>query len=106
MSTHPRHRAGLIAAAAGVIAVAMTDAQLWALKGAGLHVAEPPGGAAIARLFSTLQANWEWFIFIAAGLVLAFAFGMMAFGSQRAPDRIFTVGGGLLGLLFIPTILH
>lgn len=106
MSTHPRRSAVLVAAAAGVIGAAVSDAQLWALRAAGIHVVEPKGGNAIASLFNTLQANWEWLIFTAAGLALAFVFGLMAFGSQRAPDRVFQIGAGLIGLLFIPTILH
>jgi hypothetical protein len=79
---------------------------LWALKAAGLTGKAPDGSSAITQLIATLTSNWEWLIGTGIGLVLMLIAGMMMFGSQRAPDHLFRVIGGImLILIVIPAVL-
>jgi hypothetical protein len=88
-----------VSAAAGVV-------QLWALKAAGLNIAEPDGGGAISGIINTLQANWEWLILTGIGLALSIVFGLVVFGSQRAPEHAFRIAGGIIGIVVvIPAVL-
>jgi integral membrane sensor domain MASE1 len=80
--------------------------ELAALKAAGLTGTAPSGSAAITQLIATLTSNWEWLIGTGVGLVLVLIAGMMMFGSQRAPDHLFRVIGGImLILIVIPAVL-
>jgi multidrug transporter EmrE-like cation transporter len=55
---------------------------------------------------STLQANWEWLILTGIGLALAIVFGLVIFGSQRAPEHVFRIAGGIIGIVVvIPAVL-
>jgi hypothetical protein len=79
---------------------------LAALKAAGLTGTAPSGSGAITQLIATLTSNWEWLIGTGVGLVLVLIAGMMMFGSQRAPDHLFRVIGGImLILVVIPAVL-
>jgi hypothetical protein len=79
---------------------------LSALKAAGLTGKAPDGSSAITQLIATLTSNWEWLIGTGIGLVLMLIAGMMMFGSQRAPDHLFRVIGGImLILIVIPAVL-
>ena len=80
--------------------------ELCALKAAGLKGVAPQGSGAISTLISTLTTNWEWLISTGVGLVLVLLAGLMVFGSQRAPDHLFRVIGGImLILIVIPAVL-
>lgn len=89
--------AGLMGLAAGELA---------ALRAAGLTGRAPKGSAVITHLIATLTSNWEWLIGTGVGLVLMLVAGSMMFGSQRAPDHLFRVIGGImLILIVIPAVL-
>ena len=103
--TIPRLSIRLLPAA--VAAAAMPIAfELCALKAAGLKGVAPKGAGVITALISTLTSNWEWLIATGVGLVLMILAGLMIFGSQRAPDHLFRVVGGImLILIVIPAVL-
>ena len=93
-----------------VVAVAVAFAGglpgLAALRAAGLNGTAPAGAAAFRQLISTLTSNWEWLIGTGVGLVLVLIAGLMIAGSQRAPDHLFRVIGGImLILIVIPAVL-
>lgn len=99
-------RFGLLCRAVGVLLVASTGCGLAALKSAGLTGSAPQGSGVIKQLITTLTSNWEWLIGTGVGLVLVLIAGMMMFGSQRAPDHLFRVIGGImLILVVIPAVL-
>ena len=98
-----------LAIAALVVPVVFFGAagELAALEAAGLTGVAPTGGAVITHMISTLQSNWEWLIGTGVGLVLVMIAGLMIFGSQRAPDHLSRVIGGiLLILVVIPAVLR
>jgi hypothetical protein len=81
-------------------------AQLAALRAAGLNGTAPAGAGAFKQLVSTLTSNWEWLIGTGVGLVLVLIAGLMIAGSQRAPEHLFRVIGGImLILVVIPAVL-
>jgi hypothetical protein len=92
---------------ATLVAVALPVAfELCALKAAGLKGVAPKGSGAVAGLIRTLTNNWEWLIATGVGLVLVLLAGLMVFGSQRAPEHLFRVIGGImLILIVIPAVL-
>jgi hypothetical protein len=97
-----RHRfvLGLLAGMTALVAA------LDALRAAGLNGTAPAGAGAFKALISTLTSNWEWLIGTGVGLVLVLIAGLMIAGSQRAPDHLFRVIGGImLILIVIPTVL-
>ena len=95
-----------VAGAAATLLVLFATAELAALKAAGLTGTMPTGGKAIEGLISALQSNWEWLIGTGVGLVLVLIAGLMIAGSQRAPDHLFRVIGGImLILIVIPAVL-
>ncbi|HEX8157213.1 MAG TPA: hypothetical protein VF526_07485 [Solirubrobacteraceae bacterium] len=76
------------------------------LKAAGLTGAPPPNAKLIESLIGTMTSNWLWLVATGVGLVLVLVSGMLAFGSQRAPDVLFRVIAGIgLILVVIPTAL-
>jgi hypothetical protein len=84
----------------------LPEVRLWALKAAGFTGRAPRGAGVITGLISTLTSNWEWLIATGVGLVLMILAGLMIFGSQRAPDHLFRVVGGImLILIVIPAVL-
>jgi uncharacterized membrane protein len=94
----------LMAAAVGTST--WSPAHLAALRAAGLNGTAPAGAGAFKTLISTLTSNWEWLIGTGVGLVLVLIAGLMIAGSQRAPDHLFRVIGGImLILIVIPAIL-
>jgi hypothetical protein len=94
----------LVVAACGLLADGMVG--LAALRAAGLNGVAPAGAAAFRQLISTLTSNWEWLIGTGVGLVLVLIAGLMIAGSQRAPDHLFRVIGGImLILIVIPAVL-
>ena len=99
------NRRGVIAVAAAV-AIAEAVGQVAALRAAGLNGTAPAGASAFKTLISTLTSNWEWLIGTGVGLVLVLIAGLMIAGSQRAPDHLFRVIGGImLILIVIPAVL-
>ena len=103
-----QHRLARVSAAAllALLGAAASAGELAALKAAGFTGTMPAGGKVVEDLISTLQSNWEWLIATGVGLVLVIVAGLMMFGSQRAPDHLFRVIGGiLLILVVIPAIL-
>jgi hypothetical protein len=96
----------LSALLAGVL-VAGSAAQLAALRAAGLTGQAPSTGAsAFTKLIHDLTENWIWLIATGLMLVLVLIAGLMIAGSQRAPDHLFRVIGGImLILVVIPAIL-
>ncbi len=97
-------RSTFAASTAAVLAGA--GAQMAALRAAGLNGTSPAGASAFKTLISTLTSNWEWLIGTGVGLVLVLIAGLMIAGSQRAPDHLFRVIGGImLILIVIPAIL-
>jgi hypothetical protein len=99
------NRRGVIAGAAAV-AIADAVGQVAALRAAGLNGTAPAGASAFKTLISTLTSNWEWLIGTGVGLVLVLIAGLMIAGSQRAPDHLFRVIGGImLILIVIPAVL-
>ena len=92
--------------AAAAVAAVPAMFELCALKAAGLKGVAPQDSGAISTLISTLTSNWEWLISTGVGLVLVLLAGLMVFGSQRAPDHLFRVIGGImLILVVIPAVL-
>ena len=80
--------------------------QLAALRAAGLNGTAPAGADAFKQLISTLTSNWEWLIATGIGLALMIVAGLMIFGSQRAPEHVFRIAGGImLILVVIPALL-
>ena len=76
------------------------------LKAAGLTGTPPPNAKLIESLIGTMTSNWLWLVATGVGLVLVLVSGMLAFGSQRAPDVLFRVVAGIgLILVVIPTAL-
>ena len=76
------------------------------LKAAGLTGTPPPNAKLIESLIATMTSNWLWLVATGVGLVLVLVSGMLAFGSQRAPDVLFRVVAGIgLILVVIPTAL-
>ncbi len=91
---------------AAVVVLAGAGADMAALRAAGLNGTAPAGASAFKALISTLTSNWEWLIGTGIGLVLVLIAGLMIAGSQRAPDHLFRVIGGImLILIVIPAIL-
>jgi hypothetical protein len=91
---------------AAAVTLAGRVAGMAALRAAGLNGTAPPNAAIWRRLISTLTSNWEWLIGTGVGLVLTLIAGLMMAGSQRAPDRLFQVIGGImLILIVIPAFL-
>ena len=83
-----------------------TLVQLAALRAAGLNGTAPAGAGAFKQLISTLTGNWEWLIATGIGLALMIVAGLMIFGSQRAPEHVFRIAGGImLILVVIPAVL-
>jgi hypothetical protein len=81
---------------------------LGGLKAAGLTGKPPPNAELIKSLIGTMTSNWLWLVATGVGLVLVLVLvaGMLAFGSQRAPDVLFRVVAGIgLILVVIPTAL-
>jgi len=103
-----RVHAPLLQGAAGaLVAAVLVTAPLCALQAAGLNAAEPVGGGAIKTLIETLQSNWEWLIITGISLALAIVAGLVIFGSQRAPEHVFRIAGGIVMLVVvIPAVLH
>ncbi len=80
--------------------------ELSALKAAGFTGTAPRGSGVIVQLIGTLTSNWEWLIATGVGLVLTLCAGLAVFGSQRAPEHLFRVIGGImLILVVIPAVL-
>jgi hypothetical protein len=103
--TVPRLSIRLLPAAVAALAMPVAF-ELCALKAAGLKGVAPKGSGAIDGLIRTLTNNWEWLIATGVGLVLIILAGLMVFGSQRAPDHLFRVIGGImLILIVIPAVL-
>jgi hypothetical protein len=97
---------GSLAVALAAVPSAGAVGRLWALKAAGLVGVEPSGGNALASLVSTLQSNWEWLIMTGVGLAMMIVVGLVIFGSQRAPEHVFRIAGGIVGILvIIPAVL-
>ena len=95
-----------VIAVAAAVAVADAAGQVAALRAAGLNGTAPAGATAFKTLISTLTSNWEWLIGTGVGLVLVLIAGLMIAGSQRAPDHLFRVIGGImLILIVIPAVL-
>ena len=95
-----------VIAVAAAVALADAVAQVAALRAAGLNGTAPAGASAFKTLISTLTSNWEWLIGTGVGLVLVLIAGLMIAGSQRAPDHLFRVIGGImLILIVIPAVL-
>ena len=93
-------------AVAAAVAIADAVGQMAALRAAGLNGTAPAGASAFKTLISTLTSNWEWLIGTGVGLVLVLIAGLMIAGSQRAPDHLFRVIGGImLILIVIPAVL-
>jgi hypothetical protein len=89
-----------------VLLILVVSVRLEALRGAGFNGAAPPDAAAVRHLISTLTDNWKWLISTGTGLVLVLIAGLMVFGSQRAPDHMFRVVGGIIVILVvIPAVL-
>jgi hypothetical protein len=109
MSALPTGRRGRVARAALVTAAASAAGALVDLAGlraAGFNGTAPTGASAFKQLISTLTGNWEWLIATGIGLALMIVAGLMIFGSQRAPEHVFRIAGGImLILVVIPAIL-
>ncbi len=91
-------RAALIGA--GALAIGALG-QLAALRAAGLNGTAPAGASAFKQLISTLTSNWEWLIATGIGLALMIVAGLMIFGSQRAPEHVFRIAGGIMLILVV-----
>jgi hypothetical protein len=109
--TPARIRAFTVAGALALIAAlaalpVLSIVALRGLKAAGLTGAPPPNAKLITGLIADLTSNWLWLVATGVGLVLVLVAGMLAFGSQRAPDVLFRVIAGIgLILIVIPTAL-
>lgn len=87
-------------------AAAVGDVQLAALRAAGLNGTAPPHSSEFKHLIGTLTSNWTWLIATGISLVLVLVVGLLIFGSQRAPEHLFRVIGGVMALLIVvPAIL-
>lgn len=96
-------RAALLTAASVAVGALL---QLAALRAAGLNGTAPSGASEFKQLISTLTGNWEWLIATGIGLALMIVAGLMIFGSQRAPEHVFRIAGGImLILVVIPAVL-
>jgi hypothetical protein len=106
-STSVSRRPALTAAVVLLAALAAVGAcRLAGLKAAGLTGTPPPGASPFQALVGTLTQNALWLIVTGVGLVLTLVAGMMAFGSQRAPDVLFRVIAAIaLILIAIPAVL-
>ncbi len=104
---HVSRRLTLLAAGGLLAALATFDiGVLGGLKAAGLVGTPPPGATVFQTLIGTLTQNALWLIVTGVGLVLTLVAGMMAFGSQRAPDVLFRVIAAIaLILIAIPAVL-
>ncbi len=108
---NPRHplvsrRHAPTAAMALPATLAIVGGRLAGLKAAGLTGTPPPGSDVFAALIGTLTSNALWLIVTGVGLVLTIVAGMLAFGSQRAPDILFRVIAAIaLVLVVIPAVL-
>jgi hypothetical protein len=101
-----RRTAALLAVLLALAMVAVATSELAALRAAGLNGTAPPGADAFKGIISTLASNWEWLIGTGIGLAFTLVAGLMIFGSQRAPDHLFRIiGGVLLILVVIPAVL-
>ena len=105
-----RRRRATIAAVALLVAFAVLETHdqtlLCGLKAAGLTGTPPPNAALIQSLIDKMTSNWLWLVGTGVGLVAVLVAGMMAFGSQRAPDVMFRVVAGVgLILIVIPGAL-
>jgi hypothetical protein len=102
-----RPRLAALAGAAVLALIACTDVvRLGGLKAAGLTGKPPPNADLVKSLIGTMTSNWLWLVATGVGLVLVLVAGMLAFGSQRAPDVLFRVVAGIgLILVVIPTAL-
>lgn len=91
----------------GAPAVALADGQLWALRAAGLTGTAPAHGASqFQKLVSELQSNALWLIATGLGLAFTLVAAVMIAGSQRAPEHVFRMAGGIVLLLvIIPAVL-
>lgn len=97
-------RIGPLAVVSAVAAGAWV--QLSALRAAGLNGSPPPHAHQFKALIGTLTDNWTWLIATGIGLVLVLVVGLLIFGSQRAPEHLFRVIGGVMALLIVvPAIL-
>lgn len=97
-------RTGALAGALSLAAV--VTVQLAALRAAGLNGTAPPHASQFKSLINTLTSNWTWLIATGISLVLVLVVGLLIFGSQRAPDHLFRVIGGVMALLVVvPAIL-
>ena len=68
---------------------------------------KPSGGNAFQALIRQVQGNWMWLIVTGIGLAIAIIAGLMIFGSQRAPEYIFRIVGGIVILVVVaPAIVH
>ena len=107
LTPHVSRRLALIAAGALLAALVTLDlGVLGGLKAAGLVGTPPPGATVFETLIGTLTQNALWLIVTGVGLVLTLVAGMMAFGSQRAPDVLFRVIAAIaLILIAIPAVL-
>lgn len=96
---------GLLGAA--LVLVAFADSVMLAgLRAGGLTGTPPPNAPLITALLDKLTSNWLWLVGTGVGLVAVLAAGMMAFGSQRAPDVLFRVVAGIgIILIVIPSAL-
>ena len=78
-----------------------------ALKASGLLSIKPSGGNAFQALIRQVQGNWMWLIVTGIGLAIAIIAGLMIFGSQRAPEYIFRIVGGIVILVVVaPALVH
>lgn len=101
-----RQRLAALAGAAVVLLACMDVVGLGGLRAAGLTGKAPPNAELIKSLIATMTSNWLWLVATGVGLVLVLVAGMLAFGSQRAPDVLFRVVAGIgLILVVIPTAL-
>lgn len=108
--THPcvadDHLCQSLAGAGATAILLASGASLAALRAAGLNGVAPPHAAEFKALIATLTNNWTWLIATGIGLVLVLVVGLLIFGSQRAPDHLFRVIGGVMALLIVvPAIL-
>ncbi len=91
---------------AAIALTAIATAQLAALRAAGLNGTAPPHADSFKALITTLTDNWKWLIATGVGLMLVLIAGLLVFGSQRAPDYLFRViGGVMLIMIVIPAVL-
>ena len=96
-----------LAAAYGVLAAMLVGGQLAALKASGLVVIKPSGGNAFQAMVREVQGNWMWLLLTGVGLSIAIVGGLMMFGSQRAPEYLFKILGGIVIItVVLPGVVH